>query len=105
VTRKGVWLFVFIGVAISIFIASVVSFYADSNPDGLERVAEDHGFAENASESLNSEIFASDYLITSVSDERLSGAMAGLLGIVVTALVGFGLFALIARTKKHIHVD
>ena len=32
------------GFIVSLFLAGVVSFYASSSPDGLEKVAEDIGF-------------------------------------------------------------
>jgi len=97
---KGVWSVVFVGLMISLVIAGVVSYYADPNPDGLERVAEDQGFIEDAAESANAEIFASDYGIAGVEDDRLSVGLAGLLGIVVMVIVGFGLFWLLGRGKK-----
>jgi cobalt/nickel transport protein len=99
-TSKGVWSVIFVGLMISLIIAGVVSFYADPNPDGLERVAEDQGFIEDAADSANAEIFASDYGIAGVEDERLSVGLAGLLGIVVMVVVGFGLFWLLGRGKK-----
>jgi hypothetical protein len=97
---KGVWSIVFVGIMISLIIAGVVSYYADSNPDGLERVAEDQGFIEDAADSANAEIFASDYGIAGVEDERLSVGLAGVLGIVVMVVVGFGLFWFLGRGKK-----
>jgi hypothetical protein len=74
---KGVWSLIFVGLMISLIIAGVVSYYADPNPDGLERVAEDQGFIEDAADSANAEIFASDYGIAGVEDERLSVGLAG----------------------------
>lgn len=99
--NKGVWFLIFIGLVISLIIAGVVSFYADSNPDGLERVAEDQGFLETAADSANAEIFASDYGIAGVEDERLSVGLAGVLGIVIMIVVGFGLFWFLGRGKKN----
>jgi hypothetical protein len=97
---KGVWSLIFVGLMISLIIAGVVSYYADPNPDGLERVAEDQGFIEDAADSANAEIFASDYGIAGVEDERLSVGLAGALGIVVMIVVGFGLFWFLGRGKK-----
>ncbi len=44
--RKGVWIIVGIGLAVSLLLAGVVSYYASSSPDGLEKVAEDIGFID-----------------------------------------------------------
>jgi cobalt/nickel transport protein len=99
-TRKGVWTLVFIGLVLSLIIAGVVSFYADPNPDGLERVAEDQGFIEDAQDSANADIFAADYGIAGVEDERLSVGLAGVMGVVVMAVIAFGLFWFLGRGKK-----
>ena len=40
--------FFLIGLGITLIIAAVVSSFASSNPDGLERVAEDLGFIDSA---------------------------------------------------------
>jgi len=99
-TKKSIWTVIFVGLTISLIIAGVVSFYADSNPDGLERVAEDQGFIDNATDSANSDIFAADYGIAGVEDERLSVGLAGVLGVVVMVIVSFSLFWFLARGKK-----
>src|SRR5690606_6991880 len=44
-SRKGVWIG---GLVTSLVLAGFVSFYASANPDGLERVATDHGIDEKA---------------------------------------------------------
>jgi hypothetical protein len=68
----------------------VISQFAASSPDGLERVAIDTGFAEAATDhALDSSLF-SDYATAGVSNEALSLAVAGTAGIAVTLLVGGG---------------
>jgi hypothetical protein len=99
-TKKSVWSIIFIGLTISLIIAGVVSFYADANPDGLERVAEDQGFLESAQESANANLVTADYGIAGVEDERLSVGLAGVLGVVVVIAVAFGLFWFLGRGKK-----
>ena len=41
--------------ASALVLAAVVSFYASSSPDGLEKVAGEIGFAESAKEHANSD--------------------------------------------------
>jgi cobalt/nickel transport protein len=53
--------FLISGFIASLFLAGVVSFYASSHPDGLEKVAEDIGFIETAKENTNSDVILSDY--------------------------------------------
>jgi cobalt/nickel transport protein len=48
------------GFIASLFLAGVVSFYASSHPDGLEKVAEEIGFLETAKENTNAGVVFSD---------------------------------------------
>lgn len=85
---------VLLGLTMAVVLAGGLSLYASSAPDGLERVAQDHGFAAAGTESAAAGAVLADYTVAG-SDAPLSGAMAGLIGVVVTAAVGFGLFRLI----------
>jgi cobalt/nickel transport protein len=49
------------GFLVSLFLAGVVSFYASSDPDGLEKVAEDIGFIETAEEHTYADGALADY--------------------------------------------
>jgi len=46
--------FILAGIALSLLIAGVLSFYASSHPDGLEKVAETKGFLDTAKDPINS---------------------------------------------------
>lgn len=98
--RRSMWVIVSVGLVVALFAAGVVSFYASSDPDGLERVAEDHGFLGNAVDSANAGIVTADYGIAGIDNERLSVGLAGVLGVAVMAIVGFGLFWLLARGRS-----
>ena len=67
------------GFIASIFLAGVVSFYASSSPDGLEKVAEDIGFIESAKDHALSDSALADYGVSGVENERLSVGLAGLI--------------------------
>jgi len=85
------------GFILSIFLAGVVSFYASSSPDGLEKVAGDIGFIDSAKDhSLGSGPLA-DYGIKGVKNERLSTGLAGVIGITATGLISYGLFYVVRR--------
>lgn len=73
-------------------LAGVVSYYASSSPDGLEKVAEDKGFLDTAKDSAVSGSPLADYGVSGIDSERLSVGVAGLVGILITALVGVLLF-------------
>lgn len=88
-----------IGLLASVVLAGLVSFYASSSPDGLESVAEQHGFADSAEDSATADSALADYGVAGVDDERLSVGLAGVMGVGVTALVGFGLFLFLSSGK------
>jgi cobalt/nickel transport protein len=85
--------FIIAGFATSLFLAGVVSNYASSSPDGLEKVAQDIGFLENAKESKNADGLLADYGVKGVENERLSTGAAGVIGVV-------GLFVFVPGLSK-----
>lgn len=88
------------GFVVSLFLAGVVSFYASSSPDGLEKVAEDIGFIETAKENTNADVVLSDYGTKGVDNERASVGIAGVVGVLGTAVVAGVAFKLIARKPQ-----
>jgi hypothetical protein len=81
----------------AVLMAGVVSFYASSHPDGLERVAEDEGFLSSATDHATGEGPFADYTTRGVEDERLSGGLAGVLGAGVVLLVMGGVAYAVRR--------
>lgn len=88
------------GIAISLLIAGVLSFYASSHPDGLEKVAQNQGFLDTAKESINSGSPLADYGVSGVESERLSVGASGIIGVLATLLVAGLLFRLLAKKSK-----
>ncbi len=88
------------GLALSLLLAVVVSVYASSHPDGLEHVAEQVGFSGTAEDSASAGSPLADYETEGVSDERLSVGLAGLLGVVLTGLVMWGLLQLLRPRRS-----
>jgi type IV secretory pathway TrbD component len=103
--RKGVWIIVGFGLAVSLLLAGVVSYYASSSPDGLEKAAEDVGFIDWAEDSAVAGSPLSDYGVSGVADERLSVGLAGVVGVALTAAVAFGLFMWLARRGQREDVE
>ena len=60
--------------------------------DGLERVAETTGFGDSAEDSAVSGSPLSDYRVDGVEDDRLSGGLAGVIGVAIMAVLSTGLF-------------
>ena len=91
------------GLLVSLFLAGVVSFYASSDPDGLEKVAEDIGFIETAKDHTYADGALADYGVKGIDNERASVGLAGVIGVIGTAVVGGALFTFIARKPKKVN--
>lgn len=90
-------------IAVGLAVALIVTFLsplASGSPDGLERVAEDHGFIDTA-EDAPYEIIP-DYLVPSIDNEALATIAAGVIGVAIVATVGFSTAALRRRRDSHV---
>lgn len=88
------------GLLLSLLLAGVVSFYASSNPDGLEKVAEEIGFIETAKDPATAGSALADYGVAGVENERASVGIAGVIGVAATGVVATGLFLYLGKRKK-----
>lgn len=91
---KSVGGFVLSGLAAALVLVLVVAPMASPDPDGLEFVAVDSGFASAAEDHPIGGPLA-DYGVAGLESERTGTVVAGAIGVGVTFLVGFGLIALI----------
>lgn len=96
--RPGTRLVVGVGMLVSLVIAGVLSWFASGSPDGLEHVAETLGFGGSARDSATADSPLADYATSGV-DGPLSGGLAGVVGVLVVALVMFGLVSLLRRRR------
>ncbi|RKT05135.1 cobalt/nickel transport system permease protein [Streptomyces sp. 3211.6] len=94
-TRK-LWL---TGLATALVLAGFVSFYASSSPDGLEKVAADKGIDAKARAHAAADSPLADYSVKDVDDARLSGGLAGVIGVGATVAVGSGIFWAVRRRR------
>ncbi|MGW6904971.1 energy-coupling factor ABC transporter permease [Streptomyces sp. NPDC054940] len=88
-----------VGLVTSLVLAGFVSFYASANPDGLEKVAADKGIDEKVEEHAAADSPLADYGVKDIDDVRLSGGLAGVIGVGVTVLAGTGVFWAV-RTRR-----
>ena len=87
--------FVVVGLAVAILISILAPFLASSSPDGLESAAEK--FEE--SEGKDYQAFGSpfpDYIVPGLGETEMSGAVA----IIIGTLITFGLGYLLAKAIK-----
>jgi len=83
---------------IASLLLAALSPLASSSPDGLERVAENHGFLGQA-HSAPFQVIA-DYVFPGIKNEALSTILAGLLGTIAVFGVVYGLAWLIKRRRS-----
>jgi hypothetical protein len=95
--RAGIIGFVVIGLVVTAVLAGIVSGFASGSPDGLERVAEDEGFIDEAADHDLADSPVADYGVEGVDNPRLSTGLAGLVGVAITFALGCGLFLLVRR--------
>lgn len=88
------------GLMLSLLLAGGFSYYASSNPDGLEYVAEQVGFADTAKESDTAGSPLADYRADGVDDARFSSGAAGIIGIAVTGAMAYLLFWALRRRER-----
>jgi hypothetical protein len=94
-------LFLLGGLLAAIGLALLVSGFASSSPDGLNKVAEDHGLAASAREHRFENGPLAGYTVKGVGDDRLSTGISGLIGVLVTFGIGLALFALMRAMRSH----
>ncbi|MFJ9646670.1 energy-coupling factor ABC transporter permease [Streptomyces sp. NPDC004244] len=87
------------GLATALVLAGFVSFYASADPDGLEKVAADQGIDQNVREHAAAGSPLADYGVKDVDDARLSGGLAGVIGVGATVAVGTGVFWAVRRRR------
>jgi cobalt/nickel transport system permease protein len=89
-----------IGLLASIVIAGFLSFYASSQPDGLEKVSADQGLDVTAVDSANADSVLADYGVAGVENERASAFLGGVIGVAITGLAGVGLYVWLRDPKS-----
>ncbi|WP_244931955.1 PDGLE domain-containing protein [Nocardioides sp. W7] len=79
------------GLLVALLVAGVASYYASSHPDGLEYVAGETGFLDSAEDSPAADSPLADYQTEGVGNERVSGGLAGAIGVLLVLGIAGGL--------------
>ncbi len=117
--RKSLYVFILAGLALSVALALIISPFASSSPDGLEKVAEDKGFIEKGErepvwdsapmpdyafpglkETVDVEDEETGELVEEEEPTRLATSLAGLAGTVAVFLIGWGLALLLKAGRS-----
>lgn len=92
------------GLGIATLIAIFLSPFASSNPDGLDRVSQDHGFDKKAAQNTPAQklpfhsIFQ-EYSVRGVPSQ-VATPLAGLAGTLVTFGLAWGVGKLVVKGKR-----
>jgi len=92
-------LFLLGGLVVTILVAAVVSGFASSEPDGLEKVSIDEGFDATAEDHALGDFPLADYAVEGVDNDRLSTGIAGVIGVAATLAVTVGLLYGVTRFR------
>ncbi len=92
--------FAIIAVLVCLALAGLVSAYASSSPDGLNRVAIDLGFDKQQKDHGAKDSPLAGYGAEGVDNERLSGGVAGVAGVLVVLVAAGGLGYAVRRRNS-----
>jgi cobalt/nickel transport system permease protein len=95
-SRRTLWV---TGLVTSLVLAGFVSFYASANPDGLEKVAADKGIDQKTEKHASADSPLADYGVKDIADARLSGGLAGVIGVGTTVVAGSAVFWAVRRRR------
>jgi len=85
-----------VGMGIALLI-TLFSPLASSEPDGLERVAENEGFVKQTEDAPYQVI--ADYVLPGVDNEHLATILAGIVGVIIVAAVALAVAFLLWRLR------
>jgi cobalt/nickel transport protein len=100
VKRASTRTLVVTGVLFALLLAGVVSYYASTSPDGLNRVAEDQGFSQTQTEPHGDGSPFAGYGTKGVGDERVSKGVAGVVGSLIVLVLAGGVMLLVRRRTR-----
>lgn len=86
---------------ITLLAAGIISYYASPHPDGLERVAEDHGFAEEAKEPSWT-AWIPDYEVPGIGIPIVKVGLAGIIGAGILFGVTYLLTSVLSRRSRRV---
>ncbi|WP_208629101.1 PDGLE domain-containing protein, partial [Streptomyces angustmyceticus] len=96
-SARRVWL---AGLAAALVCAGGISYYASASPDGLEKVAHDQGIDAKTRDHAAKDSPLADYSVKDITNPRLAGGLAGIIGVGATLAVGTGVFVVLRRRRS-----
>jgi cobalt/nickel transport system permease protein len=90
--RIGVAGLVLAGLLVALALAALASPFASSRPDGLNRVAADHGFDRAARAGAAADSPLAGYAVEHVDNDKVAKGLAGVIGVGVTVVAATAVF-------------
>jgi PDGLE domain len=98
--RISTRLFTILALAVAVGLATAVSPYASSSPDGLEKVAGDNAFLEQGRPAaIQEDSPVPGYAFPGVDDARVATGLAGFAGTLGVFALGYGMAA-VSRGRR-----
>jgi cobalt/nickel transport protein len=91
---------ILLGLLAALLLALVLSPFASSFPDGLERVAEDQGFLEKGTVAPAMAAPVPDYAWPGIKNEKLATSAAGVAGTLLVFGAAYGFAALLKKKEN-----
>jgi cobalt/nickel transport protein len=92
-------IFAAVTLVFAVFVALLLAPAASTKPDGLEKVAETHGFAVKANDVLGAAAPMADYSFPGIARHSVAKAAAGFVGTVICFLCVYAIGRCL-RTKQ-----
>jgi hypothetical protein len=97
--RENAKVFLLAGLFVALGLALVISPFASSSPDGLNRVAIDKGFDKSATSHALDDSPLAGYAVKGVDNAKLSKGLSGLIGVLITFGVGSVIFGVLRASR------
>lgn len=99
-SRFSIRIFTVVALALAVGLASAISPFASSSPDGLEKVAEDKGFRDRGGLApIQEDAPIPDYGFPGVKNDWVATGLAGFVGTLGVFALGYALAAAVRRLR------
>jgi cobalt/nickel transport protein len=98
--RLGFGAFIVGGLVLALVLAFFVSPSASGDPDGLNKVAIDEGFADTERDHALGDAPTAGYEVRGVGNDRMSAGLAGVIGVAVTFAAAGGAMLVVRRARR-----
>lgn len=90
--RENTKLFIAAGLCVAIGFALLISPFASTSPDGLNKVAIDKGFDSEATDHALDDSPLAGYSVGGIDSEKIGKALSALIGVLLTFGIGLAFF-------------